>query len=1077
MPGLKSADVEMAERRGRLDLSGRQLAEFPPELGQLTNLHRLQLDGNTLTALPPEIGQLTKLEDLWITGNGLTALPPEIGQLTNLQTLRLDHNMLTALPPQIGQLTKLKTLWLDGNGLAALPPEIGRLTNLQTLRLNQNRLKAVPPEVISLTGLQELWLNYNGLAALPPEITQLTSLRSLRLDNNGLATLPEQITSLTSLRELWLNSNWLAALPPEITQLTNLHTLRLDHNGLTALPEQITSLTSLRELWLDGNGLTALPAEITQLAGLRIMRLEGNALTALPPEIGQLSSLRELWLDNNRLTMLPRQLADLLTNGLLLSIERNPLADPLPELIGGRTENLAIYLRSLEDAIAHYEAKILLVGEGNVGKTSLSAALRGKAFVEGLPFTHGIEIWPLALPHPDTSMDMTLRLWDFGGQEVYRVTHQFFFSPRGLYLVVWNPREGQEHDEVEGWLRRIRLRAVRDARALVVATHCLAGQQPDLDYPRLLQLFPELLAGRFAVDNESGDGIEELKNAIAAQAALLPQMGQLISSRWVAVRQAVADLAQSEPQISFEAFTDICQDHHVYGDEIETLAVLMHEVGQIIYYGDDEGLQDFVVLNPEWLTKAISYVLRDEQTRNAAGELDHRRLREIWQDRTDGPGYPVRYHRYFLRLMEKFDICYRLGEHHSLVAQLVPYERPFLPWDFGSPLPARCRRLSLVCRFGEQAPGLMAWLTVQRHPDATGLHWRNGVFLRYRISAYASEALLELRNPDQLDLAVEVRAPSPDFFFHVVSDTIETLIASRWPGLKHEMLIPCPASSPGGSPCDGLIPVHDLVVYREEGLNTYLCTTCRIRHDVTALLTGFSPTAAAEPEQDLLTQIASGVARIEEGIGQVAGEVAEVADRVRQVLKAVSAEVNDCPLLFTLAQIRPQGVHRLRVDRQHFRLTLWCEHSDHWHPWAGATYEFDQPQEWLVKISPYANLILTILRSAVPAAAATAGVVMTAEQLKHASSELQLMTVLASELPSLESGTSAAWPLEPSSAQPSAQAQGQAMRAIRTVIFERDPARAFGDMRRVLTAAGDYLWICPDHYGSYDPGLPAIPGS
>lgn len=51
------------------------------------------------------------------------------------------------------------------------------------------------------------------------------------------------------------------------------------------------------------------------------------------------------------------------------------------------------------------------------------------------------------------------------------------------------------------------------------------------------------------------------------------------------------------------------------------------------------------------------------------------------------------------------------------------------------------------------------------------------------------------------------------------------------------------------------------------------------------------------------------------------------------------------------------------------------------------------------------------------------------------------------------------------------------MRAVRTAIFQHDPNKAFGDMRRVLTAAGDYLWICPDHYGDYDPGLPSIPDS
>ena len=84
----------------------------------------------------------------------------------------------------------------------------------------------------------------------------------------------------------------------------------------------------------------------------------------------------------------------------------------------------------------------------------------------------------------------------------------------------------------------------------------------------------------------------------------------------------------------------MCRRHQVGGDEILTLATLMHDLGQIIYYGTDDGLQDFVVLNPEWLTKAISYVLHDDPTRNSGGVLEHARLREIWQDRSDGPGYP-----------------------------------------------------------------------------------------------------------------------------------------------------------------------------------------------------------------------------------------------------------------------------------------------------------------------------------------------------------------------------------------------------------------------------------------------------
>ena len=78
----------------------------------------------------------------------------------------------------------------------------------------------------------------------------------------------------------------------------------------------------------------------------------------------------------------------------------NPLADPLPELAARGPAELATYLRSLHDAKPQYEAKLLLVGEGNVGKTSLIAALRSAPFVEGRPTTHGIEISPLTIRHP-----------------------------------------------------------------------------------------------------------------------------------------------------------------------------------------------------------------------------------------------------------------------------------------------------------------------------------------------------------------------------------------------------------------------------------------------------------------------------------------------------------------------------------------------------------------------------------------------------------------------------------------------------------------------------------------------------
>ena len=869
----------------------------------------------------------------------------------------------------------------------------------------------------------------------------------------------------------------MVALPPEFGRLIRLRTLGLPNNQLTALPAPIFQLTSLRRLFLDNNRLAELPPATFQLRSLQLLSLSSNWLTVLPPEIGRLTRLQELNLDGNHLSALPGQLADLLGAGLKIELQGNRLSEPFPELITRGSAALAAYLRSLEDAVSQFEAKVLLVGEGNVGKTSLIAALANAPFIEDRPTTHGIEIQPLTLRHPDLDADMTVRAWDFGGQEVYRITHQFFFTRRALYLVVWNAREGQEQNEVEGWLRRIRLRVGMDARALVVATH-RDERHPELDYPQLEQEFPELLAGQYEVDNRSGRGIPGLRGAIAAEAARLPQMGQMISIRWISARDKILALANTESQIPYRQFAAICQAHHLGGDEAITLAELMHDLGQIVYYGDDESLRDFVVLNPEWLTKAISYVLEDEPTRQADGFLDHARLAQIWEDRPDGPAYPAKYHPYFLRLMEKFDVSYRLEDdpHRSLVAQLVPHSRPALPWDSWTTPSGRIRRLRMVCQLSEPAPGLVAWLTVRHHRASTGRYWRSGVFLRHPIAAYASEALIELRAPDHL--ALEVRAPSPDFFFNVLRDSIEDLITRRWPGLTYQLLIPCPALGADGSRCPSLIPMTGLLGYREQGETYYRCMNCMTRHDLSALLTGFARAdlplqLQLERLYDEISDVGSGVRHLEGAVDRLEGYAAETANTMRRVMRAVGNEITDCPLLFSLAEQTPAGVQRLRFDQRHYQLILWCEHPGHWHPWPAATYSLGQPRKWLLSIGPYATLALKALKLAMPLAGPLADMILTDQQLTHAQHQLDLMTAVVAELP-LPAVEDQDQLKARESASQLTPAEGQSARAVRRLLFEHDPARAFGDLRRVQAPSGDFLWVCTDHYSEYDPGLPVI---
>jgi Ras of Complex, Roc, domain of DAPkinase/TIR domain len=100
-----------------------------------------------------------------------------------------------------------------------------------------------------------------------------------------------------------------------------------------------------------------------------------------------------------------------------------------------------------------HEAKLILVGRGEVGKTSLVNRLVSNSFAGDESKTQGINItqWPL------TSGKTTYRLniLDFGGQEIMHATHQFFLTERSLYLLVLNGREGGEDVDAEYWLKHI----------------------------------------------------------------------------------------------------------------------------------------------------------------------------------------------------------------------------------------------------------------------------------------------------------------------------------------------------------------------------------------------------------------------------------------------------------------------------------------------------------------------------------------------------------------------------------------------------------------------------------------------
>jgi len=151
----------------------------------------------------------------------------------------------------------------------------------------------------------------------------------------------------------------------EYNDLLQVIGLSLSNCQIYRLPARIEQLTNLRTLRLPSNRLSQLPAEILNLGALETLDLADNELSQLPAEIGDLHSLKWLDLRRNPIKQLPIEIARLTHLEVLLVDAIQDWIFPPPEIVKGTTSDILAFLREqMVSPIPRYEAKLLIVGEG-----------------------------------------------------------------------------------------------------------------------------------------------------------------------------------------------------------------------------------------------------------------------------------------------------------------------------------------------------------------------------------------------------------------------------------------------------------------------------------------------------------------------------------------------------------------------------------------------------------------------------------------------------------------------------------------------------------------------------------------
>ena len=429
--------------------------------------------------------------------------------------------------------------------------------------------------------------------------------------------------------------------------------------------------------------------------------------------------------------------------------------------------------------------------------------------------TDGIDIDNVTIPLPG-GKEMIWDCWDYAGQEIYYATHQFFLSPRSVYLICFSLLD-RNLSKVEYWINSVHSRA-RGSPMFLIGTHvddkACTDEYVDEFISRLIRTIkPDRFRNKLGIQSIKGihalsckkrTGIRELMEDISEVIQKARFIGQLFPSSWLKLEQTLATLRNTTtPILNWKEFSRIAIGCHIEEESVKEAAKYLHMIGVLCYFDDPRsGLDDLVILDPQFLTNVMSAIVTLKHRYGSEGVILKKDLLHIWKE------FPRNIHSKLINLLERFDIAQGIpdkltGTKKYIVPCLLPDTTPAgLSEQWSLSLNSKIRGLvfSRVYRFAFLPLGFCPRLFIRNMhlPNVESkLHWANGQLLEFM--GGSSRALLRY-NPTTYVLHLQVHGPEADVdskqynetirMLRILVENIETTIEG-WYECKVNVVIPC----------------------------------------------------------------------------------------------------------------------------------------------------------------------------------------------------------------------------------------------------------------------------------------------
>ena len=490
----------------------------------------------------------------------------------------------------------------------------------------------------------------------------------------------------------------------------------------------------------DGAGQTALQAALGRGdVDVASLLLERGA------DRGALAAVTSLNVENQFRQGLPAWIGTLPALKSLFCIAGNPLNSIPSYIVSQGNDAVLQYLQDIASSgkkAVWKRVKVMVLGKEGVGKTHIRHLVSGKKYLRN-ESTDGIEIKEFEL-----KSGMSVKWFDFGGQEIFYPTHQFFLTPQCVYLVVFSLTDPDYEQRVKYWLKVVQsiMEKSQQIKIVVIGTHLdkvKSGQEEKLkaSLQRLLAKHSSVMAHVFVSCIEDQDKVaEKISRGIelAAQESGLVERevpkSYLAVCQWVREKEkvGVSRMGWEEMLSNFPGLNELF---------LERAFAFLHNMGDV-FFSKAQGVLCFDV---RWLANLFSSLVTFRHRWVKDGILKKEDMCHIWVDvQKDEIGN-------ILSLFQDFHVAFRRRKDNVwVVPSLLPQEAVNNMEEFFRSTrltQKRLYKLSIVPFgvFGRMIARVQEWKDIEILSM-----WRNGIIYTdiakiAKLSCSDSTIVLEIR--------------------------------------------------------------------------------------------------------------------------------------------------------------------------------------------------------------------------------------------------------------------------------------------------------------------------------------------